>query len=227
MRFSVRLASTSSLFHLWYRRGRVPSHNIEVWFSQPSLLSKHHLPTLTLISIFIMTDLIVDFPSRRSFSKDTITCNKRSRRKAVHFSPMAHICLIEPTEDESSSWYSSKEMKSFRVQNVKNVQEVNRHVLAITSGTFGSDSASSMPQVESQHLMNDCSLVGIENLLTPKIIKKKLKMRRRCVEAVLNEEERQFRTGECDMDRLAAVSAQYSKWSVQRAEQIATLHARM
>ena len=80
-------------------------------------------------------------------------------------------------------------------------------MLAITSGTFGSDSASLMPQVESQHLMNDCSLVGIENLLTPKIIK--------CVEAVLNEEERQFRTGEYDMDRLAAVSSQYSKWSVQ------------
>ena len=141
---------------------------------------------------------------------------------------MTEICFIEPNNDESASnWYTSKDYKSFRVQNARAVQDVNRRVRAITSSTSNdADAASSSPQAESLHLMDDCLLVGIENVLTPKIIKKKLAMRRRCVEAVLNEEERQYLSGECDVEKLAAISAHYSKWSVQRAEQIASLHAK-
>jgi len=66
---------------------------------------------------------------------------------------------------------------------------------------------------------------GLENILSLRMIKKvSVNQRQRCIE-VLAEQSSQDETGEYDPEKLASVSRRYSKWSVKRANQLASIQA--
>jgi len=65
-----------------------------------------------------------------------------------------------------------------------------------------------------------CNLTGIENFLTPSLIKKSVARKRQRLNAVLDEQVRQYASGCFDPHRLALVSQCYSKSSIQRSLKI-------
>lgn len=149
---------------------------------------------------------------KAKYTKSALNTGPQPPQKTVHFSSAyPEIRFIETTEDGTpSSWYSSKDYESFRLQKAKAERDINMHMRTLaSSGTSNSD--------------YDCLMVGIENSLSPKVLAKTLTMRRACQAAVFKEQERQVKSGECDVNMLAAVSAFCSKWGIERAMQIATL----
>ena len=69
-----------------------------------------------------------------------------------------------------------------------------------------------------------CEFTGIENLLTPSLMKKTMALKRRCWDAVLDEQEKQDASGYCDPDRLARAAENYSRWATERALKIAIMN---
>lgn len=67
-----------------------------------------------------------------------------------------------------------------------------------------------------------CTLIGIENILTPDIVEKLVIRRTECIRAVLDEQARQDDSGEYDPDRLAHLSLIRSVGAAKRARQIAS-----
>ena len=72
----------------------------------------------------------------------------------------------------------------------------------------------------------DAEMNGVENLLTTKIIKIRVLYRKRLLDSVLEEQERQHDSGEYDATRLARISKHYSKWTVKRARLIGLLQTK-
>ena len=155
-----------------------------------------------------MTDLIVDFPNRkRRFL--SLSCSK-PKSKSLQFSEMSQVKFIQPIDeaDVDTLWYSRKEYQAMRHATKKNVQQAQRSLL-------------SNPQD-----VDSCMINGIENLLTPALIKKTKACRAQCTQAVLAEQERQRHAGVYDPESLALSSKSYSRSSMRRAQTIASLHAR-
>ena len=157
-----------------------------------------------------MSDLIVDFPNRRSPIK-----------RMVQFSNMNEIKFVKPIDIGqdviSQLYYSSEDYKAMRVNTKKAVRRANKVLGALSSS---SDS-------ESEHDINeDLILTGIENILTPAIIKRTRSCRAQYTNAVLDEQERQDSAGLYDADRLACISHQYSKSAVRRAHKIGLMQSR-
>ena len=159
------------------------------------------------LSSNIMTDLIVDFPTRGS-----------SAKKTVQFSNMTQIRFIEPIDqDVAQFYYSSKDYKAMRLATKNAVRQANEVLGALSSSS----------DQESEHgIDEDLILAGIENILTPAIIKRTRSCRAQYTKAVLDEQERQDSTGLYDADRLAFVSHQYSKSAVRRAHKIGLMQSR-
>lgn len=78
---------------------------------------------------------------------------------------------------------------------------------------------SSVGPLDEDELASD-TLTGIENLLTPSMIKKTLRCRERCFSAVFKEQTKQIESGCYDPERIAYASRLRSAWSVKRAEEI-------
>ena len=155
----------------------------------------------------IMTDLIVDFPTRSPTVK-----------RMVQFSNMTQIRFIEPIDqDVAQFYYSSKDYKAMRLATKNAVRQANEVLGALSSSS----------DQESEHgIDEDLILAGIENILTPAIIKRTRSCRAQYTKAVLDEQERQDSTGLYDADRLAFVSHQYSKSAVRRAHKIGLMQSR-
>ena len=73
---------------------------------------------------------------------------------------------------------------------------------------------------------NDVVLIGIENMLTPNIIKQMKATREQHMRAISTEQEAQACVGVFDADRLATVSRYYSKSVARRAHSIALFQSR-
>ena len=160
-----------------------------------------------------MTDLIVDFPQQRR-NNSFAGSNKRVR-KTVHFSPMNELRSFERNDNMNTCniWYSNKEYKAMRIASIQAIQDVRRI-----------DFSPSSNLVDGAEALEDCVTTGIENRLTPGTTKKSKARRAQCLNAVLDEQERQD-SGEYDPIKLACVSKHYSKWSTRRARAIGMLQS--
>ena len=171
-----------------------------------------------------MSDLIVDFPQQRY--NDIIVdfpqqrCNssvgEKRVRNTVYFAPMNELRFFERNEkmDTGKIWYSNKEVKAMRIATVQAVKDTRKISLSRPSN-----------QVDGADALEDCVMTGIENLLTPRIIKKSKARRSQCLSAVLEEQKRQDSSGEYDPIELACVSNHYSKCSARWAHTIGMLQS--
>mmetsp|Transcript_22040 Transcript_22040/g.40430 ORF Transcript_22040/g.40430 Transcript_22040/m.40430 type:complete len:173 (-) Transcript_22040:501-1019(-) len=99
-----------------------------------------------------MSDLIVNFPQQR--------CNSsvgKSAKKTVQFAPMNELRFFERNEkmNRGKFWYSDKEYKA-----MKTVTQQGKRYLSLSSN-----------QVDNADALDDCIVTGIENLLSPNIIR--------------------------------------------------------
>lgn len=69
-------------------------------------------------------------------------------------------------------------------------------------------------------------LTGIENFATPKLMKQAVEDKKRYVDAVLDEQERQDNSCEFDLDKLGMAARHYTGKAAKRAHMIGLVHAR-
>ena len=163
-----------------------------------------------------MSDLIVPFPKQRI---NRFFC-KKPAEKMVQFSPTLDICFfqrIESNADKSKIWYTKKDTMAIKLATNRAIQEVHM------KGEISTESCKKVNDVAEALLDSFCT-TGIENVLTPEIMRKVRAAKGRCRTSVLLEQERQDASGEYDPDRLASISQQCSVWSVQRSITIGLLH---
>lgn len=165
-----------------------------------------------------MPGLIVDFPRHLQNSDITSDINRASNinrvKKRVDFSPMSELCYFEREVndlDKREIWYTKTELKDFRADNKRAVYEFQLRSIALSSSQ--QDSARDHTPV----LLQELPTTGIENVLTPKLVKKSKLRRVCCWNAVLGEQERQYSYGEYDPVKLAKQSTYYSSCSAERA----------
>ena len=150
--------------------------------------------------------LIVDFPKRRC-----VATNKKTK-KSVQFSATSQMVVVDRIDDTeaSSVWYSHQEYKAIREANKQAVINLHQNYESLSSR---------------QDLLDE--LTGIENLVSLKTIKKIQGARISCINAVLEESQKQKTSGDINPDRLASVSEHYSKSASKRAQSIGKLHSRI
>lgn len=170
-----------------------------------------------------MTNLIVDFPHHQRSGTTSTSSSSPSKKKKVQFTKTSSLKFIKRIDtmvsDPNEIWYNSKDYKAFKVQQKKSVQSA-RHSLDVIS-------ASNQDMKTKVRQMDAVDITGIENVVTPAMIQRALKCRNQCINAVLDEQDRQdAKNGRVDADRLAQVSCQYSKYSRKRAQNIGKLHSR-
>ena len=90
---------------------------------------------------------------------------------------------------------------------------------------YANNKFSRAPSSSPPNIMDHAVLTGIENILTPKLIKRKRACRARCINAVLDEQERQDLAGIYDADRIAFVSHQCSESAAKRAHKIGLMQS--
>ena len=149
----------------------------------------HNLP-------IAMSDLIVDFPQRRCHA------GKIAKMEGVHFAKEYEIRFFER--------HDKADCEAMRIAARRAAQDVQKRVLKLRSSS-GSDSADVADELDS------CTLVGIENMLSPNIIKKTRASIMQCRRAVLDEQARQDESNhEYDPDRLASVAQHHTQWATTR-----------
>lgn len=161
-----------------------------------------------------------------SSSSSSNIFKKMKTKRSVAFSEIMDVCIVSPTGGSAADrWYSDKDYKGFKVANREAVVEVHRRFRG------GNDQPREDEDVDDP----SCLFAGLERLLTPRIIRRSQRARRECRDAVLDEQDRQYResmtTNEddgasyCDWEELARVSRKTTGWSRSRARTIGTLSA--
>ena len=154
-------------------------------------------------------ELIVEFPQRLGQ-----TGGKRAK-KTVHFSSVHEIRDFERHEYEADTtkfWHTRQEYTVMKKRNTDFVRQVHKRYSSSSSRDSLFD--------------GDAEMNGVENLLTTKIIKIRVLYRKQVLDSVLEEQERQYDSGEYDARRLARISKYYSKWTVKRARLIGLLQTK-
>ena len=162
----------------------------------------HNIMMSTMLS---EQQLIVDFPTHRN--------------RSVHFSETSKLYIV-PRHDDIDGvhphdlWYNKSDYSRMRLVMKKSVLRV----LALASAgmfSYSGDEGSS----------DDC-LVGIEHLLTPATVQEVVACRRRCVQAVLQEQARQmmnpFNTS--GWRYIAIASLDETRRATVRARKLGKLH---
>mmetsp|Transcript_38115 Transcript_38115/g.80237 ORF Transcript_38115/g.80237 Transcript_38115/m.80237 type:complete len:164 (-) Transcript_38115:43-534(-) len=162
-----------------------------------------------------MSDLIVDFPSQR---QDNVPL--RERVKAVNFATTNELRFFERNNevDMCNAWYSDEDYKSMRIENKYAILELHMKYKKLSSASMNQG------DVAAEALCDD-RVTGIEKFLTSNLINESKTMKVHCRNGVLDQQERQNKSGEYDPIRIACMSQIYSEWSVRRAYTIGMLHS--
>mmetsp|Transcript_22966 Transcript_22966/g.48120 ORF Transcript_22966/g.48120 Transcript_22966/m.48120 type:complete len:165 (+) Transcript_22966:98-592(+) len=125
--------------------------------------------------------------------------------RRVHFSDKSEMIILDPVqrEEEHLVLYTKEEMASFRRQLVYDVRTVLR---ALNSGV-------------SDVILGNC--VGIETFLSPELARRVIQVRNSHVKAVMDEQRHQRGLGFRSSERLKAVAEAGSRWSRDRAHELA------
>ena len=161
-----------------------------------------------------MSTLIVDFPAqtrRRATSR-----SKPTKKKAVHFSITSDIRFYERPDKVHAKelCYSREDMSQFKIANRQVVLDMHMRHLSLANNT----------EVDARAVFQGCELTGIENLLTPGLVKRTMALKRGCWDAVLDEQEKQDAAGCHDPDRIAHGTHEYSRRTARRSLQIGLMH---
>mmetsp|Transcript_4288 Transcript_4288/g.8846 ORF Transcript_4288/g.8846 Transcript_4288/m.8846 type:complete len:194 (+) Transcript_4288:106-687(+) len=137
------------------------------------------------------------------------------KNRNVHFSQMSTMAEFEIFTDEENKqkWTSSEDRKQFRRQQAADVLSMRR-VFETT------------PYNEVPHEVL-CHCIGIENLMSPKLIQRTLEHRANHTRIVLFEQRCQREMGEVDPERLASISEKHSSKTKLRARKLAEGYMKM
>eukprot|EP00984_Skeletonema_dohrnii_P004203 scaffold1480_cov106-Skeletonema_dohrnii-CCMP3373.AAC.4 len=158
-------------------------------------------------------ELIVDFPTHRS----------RSTR-AVRFADTAKLHIVPRHDDRegvhrNDLWYNGSDYSRMKLANQKSVLKVRAMASAGVPVSYSGDDGPS----------DDC-LIGLEHLLTPATILGVMACRRRCVRAVLQEQEQArqaMNPSACETfrwDNIAMASFDETRRAAVRARKLGKLH---
>ena len=155
------------------------------------------------------SDLIVDFPAQARQS----AISSKPKKKMATFSIMSDIRFYERPDKVHAKelHYSRDDMSQFKVANRQAILDIHMKHLSLAETTTEADA---------KVVFQGCEFTGIENLLTPGLMKKTMACKRGCWNAVLDEQERQDASGYCDPDRLARAAENYSRWATRRSLKI-------
>ena len=157
-----------------------------------------------------MGELIVDFAHRRRSNIES-----KDVKEAVKFSPVAEVRFYESSDepDVSERYFTEDDYKAFRKANLKAVVKVHQSYLSLLGPKSQEESDEDL----------DCSILttGLENLLTPTIIKQTAQRKKEVRQAVLDEQKHQQEHGYHDRFMIAHASRCHSALGVKRAQRIA------
>lgn len=186
-------------------------------------------------------DLIVDFPAR---GRSRVRCHrdddglavpilpepptarlllaKKKHKKSLSFDQTIDIQFFQRRDDETKegAWYSERDYKAFKAANRRAVFEAHAKFRSTTS-------SSSVVDASLQESFADCTLTGLERILTPKVLKKSQACKAGCWRAVLGEQDRQDDEGVQDPIRIALASLRETGWAAKRAHTIGMLNAQL
>ena len=159
-----------------------------------------------------MTNLIVDFPRE---------CNSK-----VRFSVLSDLWVYERCDDESVKrkvWYSECDFDRMKLEFKRSVQKkyaTSRCAFAGRSEADDSSGSASNEELEDPDPHHGGQDEDSFDLLGPNVIRWVYAHREIHRRAVLEEQERQDREGECNPFNIASVSERYSQWSAIRAQRL-------
>ena len=113
--------------------------------------------------------------------------------------------------DATNLWYTEMDVKLMKWLHKRNIIDTHKRL-----------SESSL-----EECAEDLDVFGIESLLTPRLIEKKLENRRQHWDAVMEEQTRQAHSNKNDPSRLARVAMKNSEWAVGRASVIGILQSKI
>jgi hypothetical protein len=145
-------------------------------------------------------DLIVNFPRPQS---------------RVSFATHVKVALVKNLahEHKTDLWYTTSEIKSFK-------RDIALLIMSIIS------SGMTVAQYAKLHVNETTAFLGIEKNLSKATLRGVAKRRRAIVDAVLLEQDRQYRSGNIDADLMAVASEAVSGLSAKLAMLIARLHSK-
>eukprot|EP00571_Detonula_confervacea_P015126 CAMPEP_0172308120 /NCGR_PEP_ID=MMETSP1058-20130122/8824_1 /TAXON_ID=83371 /ORGANISM="Detonula confervacea, Strain CCMP 353" /LENGTH=165 /DNA_ID=CAMNT_0013020477 /DNA_START=19 /DNA_END=513 /DNA_ORIENTATION=- len=150
---------------------------------------------------------LIGIKERRSLVVDFGHCCKSyvdpKAKRSVQFSAVQDVRFYERNSESHASemFYSEAEYKAMKKARRRVVNDIHKRYYVLVESSGGCSD-----------IFNDCSLTGIENLLTPAILEKITRHRRGCLAAVLGEQSRQGAAGEYDPYTLALISQMRSRW---------------
>ena len=160
--------------------------------------------------------LIVDFPSTRRFHEASSPKRLPEMSKTrLRFSTSSRLHIYERQEvKDSEIWYSDQDVKLMKVANRLAARDASAKL-------FSRSSQDAHKNTDPPTSTGCITVTGLERLLTSKSLKKSYATRRAVRAVVLEEQERQYRSGEEDQIKIRSVAARYSEWSTKRAHTIA------
>jgi hypothetical protein len=138
-------------------------------------------------------------------------CNKS---QAVTFSEHSELYIVPAIEHQEGSamWYSSQDKQGFRRSMVASIQKVSREIR---------DLPHTAKMMTDQFI--DC--LGIESFINESTASSMAEVRRAHMHAILTEQNRQNKSGTCDIERISRISQKGSLSSKERAWKLARGYA--
>lgn len=156
--------------------------------------------------------IIKGFPSQRQNARVT---NASPR---VRFSPMSQAIIYCEVQNKTDLFYSKKDYQHMNNSRKLSVMAAHKKLHSLSSSCSSNDPNSSLMNPD------DYYLTGLENLINHDLTKRLISSKKRCWRVVLEEQERQVRTGVHDPIKLAAASRRHTLWAAERAHNIGLVH---
>jgi len=127
----------------------------------------------------------------------------------VRFSPTSEVLFYEPhpKAERPAFWYSEDDVEAMRKDYKRHAYETQKRLSSLPSEAVGAE---------------EFDVFGIENLMSKKLVQKRVLFRRLVVHSVLKEQARQH-LSEYNPDLLARVASSRTKWARERAQVIGLL----
>ena len=176
-----------------------------------------------------MNDLIVDFPCCRQSTDQQSSASITEPQHSVRFSPTSEMVVFERHNSSDSSanskiWYSGKDVCAMKAEYRRNIRNTHKR---LSSGIPPTADYNQDFTVQTEAgTIEEVELFGMENMLTPRLVAKRITTRKEYVHSVLLEQSRQRYQKEQDVDRLSLVARQSSRWSTLRAHNVGLLQNR-
>ena len=142
--------------------------------------------------------LIIDFPSTRRFHEASLpTRLPEMSKKRLRFSTSSRLHIYEHQEvKDSEIWYSDQDVKLMKVANRLAARDASAKLFSRSSQDAHKNSD---PPTSTAGCI---TVTGLERLLTSKSLEKSYATRRAVWAVVLEEQERQYRSGEEDQIKI-------------------------